>query len=210
MTMTVAVSSQNGFTGAVALTCSVTGPSGAQDIPTCSFNPGNVSVVDAGDAGVAVESVLTINSTAPSSAAVKKAGRQAWGTVGGATLACVLLGFLPKRRSPKQVVLLLFCLLLTFGLSSCGGGGGGGGSTTAPTGAGGAGSGNPGTTAGNYKVTFTATSGSITATTTPRLSLLTKALLIVTDRESMSGTVCGSSNSNMPAATVLSLTDADS
>jgi hypothetical protein len=157
MTITVSVSGQNGFTGAVALTCSVTGPSGAQDIPTCAFNPGNLSVVDT---SVAVESVLTINSTAPSSAAVKNAGPQAWGSVGGATLACVLLGFLPKRRSSRQVVLLLFCLLLTFGLSSCGGGG----STTAPTGAGGGSSGNTGTTAGNYKVTFTATSGSITAT----------------------------------------------
>jgi trimeric autotransporter adhesin len=159
LTMTVSVLSQNGFTGAIALTCSVTGQSGAQDIPTCSFDPGNLSVVDA---SIAVKSVLTITSTAPSSAAVKKAGRQAWGSVGGATLACVLLGFLPKRRSPRQVVLLLFCLLLTFGLSSCGGGGGG--STTAPTGGGSAGSGNPGTTAGNYKVTVTATSGSITAT----------------------------------------------
>ena len=159
ITITVSVLGQNGFTGAVALTCSVTGPSGAQDIPTCSFNPGNPSIVDT---SVAVESVLTINSTAPSSAAVKNAGRQAWGSVGGATLACVLLGFLPKRRSPRQVLLLLFCLLLTFGLSSCGGGGGG--STTAPTGAGGGSSGNTGTTAGNYKVTFTATSGSITAT----------------------------------------------
>ena len=59
-------------------------------------------------------------------------------------------------------MLLLFCLFLTFGLSSCGGGGGG--STSAPTGAGGTGSGNPGTTVGNYQVTFTATSGSITAT----------------------------------------------
>ena len=87
MTMTVSVLSQNGFTGAVALTCAVTGPSGAQDIPTCSFNPGNVSIVDA---SVAVDSVLTINSTAPSSAAVKKAGRPAWGSVAGATLACVI------------------------------------------------------------------------------------------------------------------------
>jgi hypothetical protein len=157
MTITVTVSGQNGFTGAVALTCSVTGPSGAQDLPTCSFNPGNLSVVDT---SVAVQSVLTINSTAPSSAAAKNAGRQAWGSVGGATLACVLLGFLPKRRSHRQVVLLLFCLLLTFGLSSCGGGG----SKTAPTGAGGGSSGNTGTTAGNYTVTVTATSGSITGT----------------------------------------------
>jgi trimeric autotransporter adhesin len=159
ITITVAVSSQNGFTGAVALTCSVTGPSGAQDIPTCSFNPGNVSVVDA---NVAVQSVLTINSTAPSSGAIKKAGRQPWGSIGGAALACVLLGFLPKRRSHRQLVLLLFGLFLTFGLSSCGGGGGG--SASKPTGTGGTGSGNPGTTAGNYQVTVTATSGSITAT----------------------------------------------
>ena len=160
MTITVSIMGQNGFTGAVALACSVTGPSGAQEIPTCSFNPGTVSVVDS---SIAVESSLTINSTAPSNAALKNAGRLAWGKVGDAMLACVLLGVLPQRRAPRRLMLVLFCLLLTFGLGSCGGGGGG--STTAPIGGGGGSSGgNAGTTAGSYEVTFTATSGSITAT----------------------------------------------
>jgi hypothetical protein len=159
MTITVSIMGQNGFTGTIALACSVTGPGGAQEIPTCSFNPGTVSVVDG---SVAVQSALTINSTAPSNAAMKNAGRLAWGNVGDAMLACVLLGVLPKRRALSRLALVLFCLSLTLGLSSCGGGGG---STTAPTHSGsGSSSGNAGTTAGSYKVTFTATSGSITAT----------------------------------------------
>jgi hypothetical protein len=117
-----------------------------------------VSVVNS---SAAVQSALTINSTAPSNAAMKKAGRLVWGNVGDTMLACVLLGILPKRRASRRLALVLFCLLLTVGLSSCGGGG----STTAPTnGGGGSSTGNAGTTAGNYKVTFTATSGSITAT----------------------------------------------
>jgi hypothetical protein len=166
MTITVSIMGQNGFTGAVALACSVTAPSGAQEIPTCLFNPGTVSVVDS---SVAVQSTLTINSTAPSNAALKNTGRLAWGNVGDAMLACVLLGVLPKRRAPKRLALVLFCLFLTFGLGGCGGGG----STSAPTsGGGGSRSGNAGTTAGSYKVTFTATSGSITATDYTTITVL--------------------------------------
>jgi trimeric autotransporter adhesin len=43
-TSTISVTPGGGFTGAVNLTCSITGPSGAVPVPTCSLNPTTVTI----------------------------------------------------------------------------------------------------------------------------------------------------------------------
>jgi hypothetical protein len=84
-----------------------------------------------------------------------------WYATGGATLACLLLFGIPARRRTWRTMLGMLLLLVSVacGAVACGGGGdasrgGGGGS---------GGTGHAGTTAGNYTVTVTATSGNLTA-----------------------------------------------
>ena len=43
-TSTVTITPSAGFTGAVNLTCAVTGPTGAVSVPTCSYNPASVTL----------------------------------------------------------------------------------------------------------------------------------------------------------------------
>ena len=80
-------------------------------------------------------------------------------------LACVLLFGVSKRRRGWQTMLglIVFLIFLSSGVLSCGGGGSGGG--------GGGGGGTPGTTAGDYTVTVTGTSGTMTATGTVSLTV---------------------------------------
>jgi hypothetical protein len=76
---------------------------------------------------------------------------------GGALLACLLLfGIAPRRRKWRAMlgILLLFAALAG-GVFACGGGSSGTGCNNAVT---------PGTTAGNYTITVTGTSGTMTAT----------------------------------------------
>jgi len=63
-TSTISVTPSGGFTGAVALTCAVTGPAGATSIPTCSLTPPSVTI-----AGTAAStSTLTVTTTATTTA----------------------------------------------------------------------------------------------------------------------------------------------
>ena len=58
--MSVSVIPGGGFTGAVKLSCSVTGSnSGDQNIPTCSFNPATVTIANTD----AAQATLTVTST---------------------------------------------------------------------------------------------------------------------------------------------------
>jgi hypothetical protein len=159
-TSTITVTPTGGFTGSVALTATLTNsPAGAQYPPTLSFgstSPVNISGANAGTA------TLIITTTAPSSAALDPSRRPGapWVAAGGATLACILLFALPKRRRWRSILGTL-ALLAAFGSvvscnSSAGGSGGGGGG----------GGGNSGTTAGTYTITVTGVSGTMTATNT--------------------------------------------
>jgi subtilase family serine protease len=160
-TTPVGVTPGGGFTGAVKLTCSVTGKNPADvHVPTCSFNPAQISIAGSD----MVESSLILNTTAPTSSSIRRA-RSAWAPA--ATLfALLFIGVVPgaKRWSRiwLSVVLLAFISLC---ISACGGGGGG-----APTGGGGGTGGGgttvPGTTADTYTVTFhaaDAATGTVTA-----------------------------------------------
>ena len=153
-TATLTITPSGGFTGTIELAAAITSsPAGAHDPPTLSFGATNpVTVTGTGSS----TAVLTINTTAPTSAALKLPVRPSSRLLatGGGILACVMLfGIRSKRR--RWAGLLGMCLLWIVaagGILACGGGG----SSTG-------GSANPGTTAGNYTVTVTGTSGSESA-----------------------------------------------
>jgi Bacterial Ig-like domain (group 3) len=170
----ITVTPVSGFTGNIALTAAITSsPSGAQNPPTLSFgstSPVSITGVTSGTA------TLTISTTAATSAALTHPKRPAarWYATGGATLACLLLFGIPARwrRWRTMLGMLMFLVALAGGVLSCGGSGsGGGGGGGNGGGGGGGGTSNPGTTAGNYTVTITGTSGTITNTGTVALTV---------------------------------------
>ena len=158
----------NGFTGSVALTAAILNePTGASDPPTLSFGATTPVTISGNTAGTATLTVTTTPTTTTANAVrdMEHASRGAgWIPAGGLTLACLILLIRPSQRRKWQTLLglLVFCAALAGGVFACGGGGGssnsggGGGGTTT----------NTGTTAGNYTVTITGTSGTLTATTT--------------------------------------------
>jgi hypothetical protein len=154
-TTLVDVAGGGGFTGAVNMTCSVTG-SKATDIhlPTCSFNPAQITIGGTGGG----QSTLTLKTTAPTSSSVIHA-RSSW-KPGSVVLALLVLFTLPRRRKRgmgRWMGVLL--LVATAGwISACGGSG----SSASPP----VGGGIPGTTADVYTVTFRAAdaaTGTVTA-----------------------------------------------
>jgi hypothetical protein len=154
-TSTITIVPSNGFTGMVSLSCVIT-PAAASDPATCSI-PASVSVT-----GGNTTATLSVSTTA-ASAALSKPKDIFWPTAGGAVLALVVFFGIPARKRNWPALLGLLVLFVSVGAIGCGGGGssgGGGGGTT-----------NPGTTAGTYTVTVTATSGSITQTTPVTLTV---------------------------------------
>ncbi len=146
-TSTLTITPGGGFTGTVAIACSVTSsPAGAVDPPTCSATQ-PLAITG----GTAVTSTLTVSTTGPSSSALLPL--RIFGFGGGGALA--VLGFfaLPLRRRTARVMLGAAILVAVGGAIGCGGSGG---STTR----------NAGTTAGSYTVTLTASNGSLNASTT--------------------------------------------
>jgi hypothetical protein len=168
-TSTITITPSGGFTGSVALTAvTATSPAGAVDPPTLSFgstSPVSITGVASGTA------TLTISTTAASSAllAYPKRPGAPWYVAGSATLACVLLFGIPARRRRWRTLLAMLALLIaiTGGVFACAGGGSAGGGG----GGGGGGTSDPGTTAGTYTITVTATSGTTTATGTVALTV---------------------------------------
>jgi hypothetical protein len=165
-TSTITLTPSGGFTGSVALAAAITSsPAGAEYLPTLSF--GSTSPVTITGASAA-SATLTISTTAATSAVLVRPKRPGtpWYLADGASLACILLFCVPVRRRKwqKTLSLFVFLLLLTGGALSCGGGGSSGGG-------GGGGGGISGTTAGNYVITVTGTSGTITATATVNLTV---------------------------------------
>jgi hypothetical protein len=154
-TSTITVTPSNGFTGAVALACTVTStPAGAADIPTCSVSqPASI-------ASGAVTATLTVNTTAAASAALDRTVHRMFVAGGGASLAALLFFCLPVRRRKGQTLLglLVFALFVT-AASGCAS------SAGMPT------QSNAGTTAGSYTITVTGSSGATTATTAVSLTV---------------------------------------
>jgi trimeric autotransporter adhesin len=155
-TTLVGVAGGGGFTGAVNLTCTVTGKnSGDAHIPTCSFSPSQVTIGATGGA----QSNLVVNTTAGTSASLRVTGSP-WKPATVA-VALLFLWFMPLRhrrfRTSLGLVLLLWIVMAS--VSACGGG------PSSSTGSGGGG-GSSGTTADTYTVTFRAAdaaTGTVTA-----------------------------------------------
>ncbi|MGA7339240.1 MAG: Ig-like domain repeat protein, partial [Terracidiphilus sp.] len=153
-TSTISVTPSGGFTGTVNLTCAVTGPTGANDPPTCGFASSSVTI----SGTTAQMDVMTLSTTAASSS-MNKPLKLFWPSTGGTVLAVVFFFVLPKRRRNWLVMILLLVGFVSGAAIGCGGGGG----TTTTT--------IPGTTAGTYTVTVTGTSGNITMTTPVTLTV---------------------------------------
>jgi hypothetical protein len=159
-TSTVTIKSIGGFVGSVTLTAAITlSPLSAQDLPTVSFGSAGPATIVSAAGGTAT---LTIGTTAATSAAMSYPARSGmrWISTGGATLAGLLLLWIPRRRRWRTFLGLVTLLVaLTGGVVSCGSGNG-------SVSGGGGSSGNSGTTAGTYIITVTGTSGSLTSSGT--------------------------------------------
>jgi len=138
-TLTLTITTKNGFNSAVTFACSGL-PTGA----TCSFNPSSVTP------SISSSATTTLTIAASASASAAHPTRNPFLPAAGLTLAGCLLAF-TRRRALRLWLVPLAALAVLGAFSACGGGGNPGG------GGGGGGGGGP-TTA---TVTVTATSGSI-------------------------------------------------
>ncbi|HEX4320524.1 MAG TPA: Ig-like domain repeat protein [Acidobacteriaceae bacterium] len=159
-TVPVTITPQAGFTGTVDLAVQLTSsPPNATDPPAASFGANSMVTVTGNSA---VTATLTVTTTAPTTSRNDGSGspdRLRWLGSGGAVLACVFFVGIPARKwklsQLRRNTMLLLVLLVSFAaaLSACGG------SSHQTTTI-------PGTTAGAYVFTVTATSGSISSTGT--------------------------------------------
>ncbi len=159
VTAQVSVAGNGGFTGAVNVTCAVTGPDNvASTMPACSMNPAQVSITGP----EAVTAALTVTTVAATTTSSRRTPPRPfpWMRTGSAALAVFLIFGLPGQRSRKRTFLCTLILLAGIpSIVACGGGGSGGGG-------GGGGRTVPGTPAGQYTLTMNAVdvaSGKVTA-----------------------------------------------
>ena len=129
----VMVNVANNYTTPITLTCTM--PSTLTQ-SACFVNP--KSITGTGQAS------LTVNTTPPHPQVSTRRGLPGWLAGGGASLACLLLIGLPRRRWRGTAVFLFALTAIVFAVIGCG--------STAQT--------NPGTTKGTYTVVVTATAGS--------------------------------------------------
>ena len=162
---TITLTPVGGFAGSVSLTAAVTtSPAGAQYPPTLSF--GSTSPVSITAGATPATATLTITTTPATTSFLSHPRRRPgvpWYSAGGAALACLLLFGLPTRRRCWHSIVRMLMLLaaLTASVVACGGGGSGGGG----------GGGIAGTTAGNYIISVTGTSGTTTEAGTLTLTV---------------------------------------
>jgi subtilase family serine protease len=160
-TSLITITPSGGFTGGVTLTAALSSsPAGAQHPPTLSFgatSPVNITGTNAGTA------TLAISTTAPSTTAAADFGSGIpWYAGGLASFACMLFVGIPARLRRRRAMLgaaMLLLITLSGGTIACGGGGNGSNGNSG-------GKSDPGTSAGNYTVIVTGTSGTTTATGT--------------------------------------------
>jgi len=158
-TSTVTVTPSGGFAGSVSLTCAITNsPSGTTDMPTCT-----VAQPAAITGSQAVTAMLTINTSAGSSAAVHTPMKGLFGYGGGGAFAILIFVCVPfSRRKVQAIVGLLLLVALTAAINGCTSNGTIGNNSQ---------SSNSGTTAGAYTITVTGSSGTTQATTTVGLTV---------------------------------------
>jgi subtilase family serine protease len=155
-TSTITLTALGGYTGTVALGCSLTSsPSGANSsyLPSCTLNTTSVSLSSSVTSGTAIATIATTAVTKSELSAPQLPGRRrsVFGAGSGALLAFVVLLGIPARRRGWRSMLGALLLLAALGsLAACGG------SSTSTT--------TSGTTAGTYTFTVTATGNDVEKT----------------------------------------------
>lgn len=163
-TSTISVTPAGGFTGAVALSASITSsPAGAVEPPTLSF--GNMSSVSITGTNSAT-ATLTISTTAPQGPSCTTSGLShrdfPWLPASSSALAFSLFFIVPKRRRFRMILGMIVLMGVTAGgLTGCVRH-----KTTVCSTAIAA-----GTTPGTYQITVTATSGSMSQQTVVTLTV---------------------------------------
>jgi hypothetical protein len=129
---TVNVNAANNYASLINLTCTL--PSNLKE-SACFINPASI----AGTGTVQ----LTVNTTPAHPSGSKLNIRPGWPVAGGASLACIVLLTLPRRRGRDTALSLLATLTIAFTIIGCGG----------------SGQTDPGTAAGNYTVVVSGVAG---------------------------------------------------
>jgi hypothetical protein len=159
---TLSVTPNGGFSGTASLTCT---PDPNAKETTCSLTSGSStgSTVQVSVSGSSLN--VTLNVTTTASHTVSRLSNPSFRYSPELALAGLLALFLPLFKRHRKYFICFIALVLTLSLGSCGGGG----STNSSGGGGGGGSTDPGTLAGTYSFTVTATTGSgaslVTSTT---------------------------------------------
>jgi len=154
-TATATFSAGSTYSGTMNLSCTLTAsPTGAQSLPTCSLNPGSITIASGGTAST----VVTVKTTAASSgSAILVPGQRGWRVLsGGGVMALALLFGVPSWRRRKALMMVVLFATLAGGVIGCGGGGS---STTNPP------PNTPATTAGSYTFSVMGTDSSNTKIT---------------------------------------------
>ena len=137
-----------GFVGTVSFTCSV--PASMSEA-SCSASSVQVTGV------TGASSTLTVNTTgAHHVASIKHHDHRLMATMGTLFAGFFWFGIPAVRRRRFAILALVLTLLLVLGIASCGGSSGGNNTSSGHT--------DPGTPAGTYTLTLTATSGTATHT----------------------------------------------
>jgi hypothetical protein len=141
--------------GAAAVTFSNSPCSGLPSEATCTVSPSSI--------GATSVATLSVGTTAPhASARAASLGTAPLLWSMGLSFAGIVLAGVPRRGKNKGKLLALFALAFLLVTSGCGGGSSSGGTSNVT---------DPGTPKGNYTVTVTGTSGSITHTATFTLTV---------------------------------------
>jgi len=155
-TATITVTAANGFSGAVALTCSVSPTQ--SPAPTCSFSKNSVTPTSSTPGTSTLTVATTAATTASTTPAILHGLRMFYAT--WLLLPAMLLSTVGMRASRSRKAISCLLLVLAVGgclfLAACGGG------SSSNSGTGGSPSG--GTPSGQYTITVKATSGSTTQT----------------------------------------------
>lgn len=142
-TSTVSIASKTSYFGTIALTCSLTSPTGVTDAPTCTMANSPITLTSGTPSGTAT---VTVSTTAASASIVRP--RLSGWAGGGALLALTVFFGIPARRRSWRALLGMIAVVLALGaVSACGSSGGSGGGAA----------GNPGTPAGQYTFTVSST-----------------------------------------------------
>lgn len=156
-TSSITITPIAGFTGVVTLTAQIAAsPADAQNLPTLSF--GSTSPVHVTSAHAA-DAAMTVSTVADSSSVTKLAQPPAlrWFAAGGAAAACLLLFWIPDRRTLlSRLSALVMLAALAVGTLGCEASIGNASASSQAI---------SGTTPGSYTILVTGTSGSTSVTT---------------------------------------------